>query len=241
MTLWHNLSAAAASSPGISSVLTLLQRLGAVSGDARSEAASLVSLAPMESARFSMAIIALSAKLARSDGAVTRDEVDAFKSIMNVEASEEGNVRRLFDLAKQDVAGFEAYARQVNDMLAGDKVLARDVLEGLMVIAAADGVLHDREDDYLRIVSGHLGMSGETYIHIRSLFFASQMSAYQVLGLEPDASLADVKSRHRQLVKAHHPDRLAGMGCTREHVARAEGTLARINAAYDAIAAERGL
>ena len=88
-------------------------------------------------------------------------------------------------------------------------------LEGLMVIAAADGVLHDREDTYLRIVSGHLGITGETYVHIRSLFFASQMSAYQVLGLEPDASPADVKSRHRQLVKVHHPDRLAGMAGTR--------------------------
>lgn len=188
-----------------------------------------------------MAIIALSAKLARSDGAVTRDEVEAFKRIMNVPPDEEGNVRKLFDLAKQDIAGFEAYARQVGAMLAGDKVLARDVLEGLMVVAAADGVLHDREDDYLRIVASHIGLEGEAYAHIRGLFFAAPMGAYEILGLEPEATPETIKARHRQLVKAHHPDRLAGMGCTREHVARAESTLARINAAFDTIAQERGL
>lgn len=241
MTLWHNLTAAAAASPGVGSILALLQRIGALSGDTPAHAASLTDLGPFESAKFSMAIIALSAKLARSDGSVTCDEVAAFKRIMSVEPEEEGNVRRLFDLAKQDVAGFEAYARQVNVMLAGDKVLAREVMEGLMVIAAADGVLHDREDAYLKTVSGHLGLAGESYTHIRGLFFASPMSAYQVLGLEPEASPAAIKARHRELVKTHHPDRLAGMGCTREHIARAEAMLARINAAYDAIAVERGL
>ncbi|MFM9939665.1 MAG: TerB family tellurite resistance protein [Hyphomicrobiaceae bacterium] len=241
MTIWHTLSTAAASTPGVGSLLTLLQRIGALAPESDPASAVLAVVAPQDSTKFSMAIIALSAKLARSDGAVTLDEVEAFKRIMSVPEGEDDNVRRLFNLAKQDVAGFEAYARQIGALLAGDRVLAREVLDALLVIAAADNVLHDREDAYLRTVSGHLGLSEQAYIHARGLYFAAPMGAYETLGLEPDAADGAIKARHRQLVKEHHPDRLAGLGCTAEHVARAESTLARINAAYDVIVKERGL
>lgn len=36
--------------------------------------------------------------------------------------------------------------------------------------------------------------------------------AFQVLGLEPGASLDEVRSRHRELVKKHHPDRHRHLG-----------------------------
>ena len=196
---------------------------------------------PVVTVKFTMAIIALSAKLAKSDGAVTRDEVEMFRRIMDVPPGEEGNVRRLFELAKQDVAGFEAYAEQIGRLLANDGALTRDVLDGLFAIAAADGVLHEREDEYLKRVSGHLGYTDSAYAHVRSLYFAAPMGPYEILGLAPAASDHDVKARQRQLIREHHPDRLQGMGCAKEHVARAERKLAHINAAFDIIAAERGL
>jgi len=57
---------------------------------------------------FSVAMIALSAKMAKADGVVTQDEVRAFQSIFEVPKSEARNVARLYDLAKRDIAGFEA-------------------------------------------------------------------------------------------------------------------------------------
>jgi DnaJ like chaperone protein len=238
MTIWHRLSDAAAGTLAGDTLKTLLQRLGLADGHAELSAAGPEAV---QSSRFSIAIIALSAKLARSDGAVTADEVAAFRRIMDVPAGEEANVRRLFDLAKRDVAGFEAYARQVGDMLAGDAMLIRDVMNALFVIAAADGVLHDKEDQYLCTVGRLIGMSEAAYRYERGLVFAAPMGPYAVLDLQPDASDRALKSRYRDLVREHHPDRLAGLGCTPEFVARAERKLARINAAYDAIARERGL
>lgn len=54
---------------------------------------------------FSVAIIALSAKMAKADGVVTEAEVSAFQQIFDFPAEEARNVARLYNLARQDIAG----------------------------------------------------------------------------------------------------------------------------------------
>lgn len=238
MTIWNKLSNAVTGAPGIGALIDLVRQLGPgeATGGGAADAAS-----PRDSVAFTVAIIALSAKLARSDGAVTSDEVEAFRRIVDVPQAEEANVRRLFDQAKKDVAGYETYAARIGRLMADDPVLRREVLEALFVVAAADGILHTREDDYLRTVAGHLGLHGATFDHVHGLFFAAPMGPYEVLELTPHATDADLRTRYRSLVMEHHPDRLAGRGCSAEFIAHAEQKLALINAAYDTIARERGL
>jgi DnaJ like chaperone protein len=62
---------------------------------------------------FTIAVIALGAKMAKADGTVSRAEVAAFKQVFKIPPDEINNVARVFDLAKRDVAGFDAYARQL--------------------------------------------------------------------------------------------------------------------------------
>jgi DnaJ like chaperone protein len=50
-----------------------------------------------------------------------------------------------------------------------------------------------------------------------------------------------LKRRHRALVAEHHPDRATARGLPPEAVRIATKRLAAINAAWDRIAAERGL
>lgn len=190
---------------------------------------------------FTIAIVALSAKMAKSDGFVTADEVEAFRRVCRFPDSETENVRHVFDLAKQDIAGYESYARQIGAMLADSPELRRDVLEGLFVIAAADGVLHEREEQYLKSVAGHLGIPESEFAWVRSLFVAEAPNPYDVLNLDPSADDDTVKARYRALVREHHPDRLIGHGVPPDFVVIAERKLASINAAYETIARERGL
>lgn len=232
MTIWQTLSNAAAAAVRSDTIAPLLRAIG-LDGEAKP--------APVASVAFTIAIVALSAKMAKSDGVVTGDEVEAFRRVCAFPDSETANVRRVFDLAKQDIAGFESYAGQIGVMLAAEPELRRDVLEGLFVIAAADGILHEREDRYLTTVAHHLGVTPTELSWVRSLFVVGAASPYEVLGLTPDASTADVKARHRALVLEHHPDRLMGHGVPPEFVTIAERKLASINAAYDTIARERGL
>src|SRR5690606_5305257 len=64
-------------------------------------------------AAFTLALIALSAKMAVADGVVTASELRAFQRTVEIPPAIEEQVHRLFRLAQQDVAGYEAYARKI--------------------------------------------------------------------------------------------------------------------------------
>jgi DnaJ like chaperone protein len=233
MTFWQTISSAAAAAARADSIAPLLRALGIGSEAQDGPATSGVA--------FTIAIIALSAKMAKSDGLVTRDEIEAFRRVCTFPANEADNVRHVFDIAKQDVAGYEAYAQRVGRLLADEPELRRDVLEGLFVIAAADGVLHEREDRYLADVARLMGIGEAEFAWVRSLFVQSDADPYRTLGITPSASAAEIKARHRALVIEHHPDRLIGRGVPGEFIAIAERKLAAINSAFDTVVRERGL
>ena len=113
---------------------------------------------PEKSVAFTIAVIALGAKLAKADGAVARSEVAAFRRVFIIPRAEEKNAARVFDLARQDVAGFDAWARRIAAMFPqGDPVLA-DVLEGLYIIAVADAELNEAEIVFLDEVARIFGI-----------------------------------------------------------------------------------
>ncbi len=195
-----------------------------------------------EDVAFTLGVIALGAKMAKADGVVTRDEVEAFKEVFKIPPSEMKNVARIFDLAKQDVAGYEAYAGQLASIFRDKPDMLRDILEGLFHIAAADGILHPAEETYLQNVARRFGISDAEFQYIRARHVPSdKRSPYDVLEVSPDISDDALKAHYRRLVRENHPDRLVARGVPEEFVAIATEKLAAINDAYGEIARERGL
>lgn len=188
---------------------------------------------------FTVAVVALSAKMAAADGVVSQIERDAFQQIFQTSPDDAKNVQRIFDLAKQDVAGFESYAQQMADLLVSEPQLKRDVFEGLFNIAAADGVLHRSEETYLEQVAEIFGYSQQTYRSVRAQFVDDPDDAYTVLGLDPGVSDAELQARYRQLVRENHPDVMIARGVPEEFIDMATRKLAAINAAYERIVRER--
>ena len=223
---------------------SLLQAIG--SGGAsladRLVTAILGDEAHRRSVAFTAAIVALSAKMARADGIVTDDEVAAFRSYIHVPPQEETHVRRLFQLAQRDVAGFEYYAARIATLFADEPALKEDVLEGLFLIAAADGFIHESELAFLERVSEILAVDRGAYACICARHVAAgPRDPYVVLGIPRDASDGALKARYRDLVRRHHPDRFIARGVPPEFVRIANDRLAAINAAFGQIATERGL
>jgi DnaJ like chaperone protein len=190
---------------------------------------------------FTVAVVALSAKMAKADGVVSQAEADAFQAIFQTDASEMRNVQRIFDLAKQDVAGFESYAEQMATLLESEPQLKRDVFEGLFNIAASDGVLHQSEEAYLEAVAEIFRIAPDEYRAIRARFVDDPDDAYIVLGLKRSNTDDEVRAQYRRLVRENHPDALIARGVPKEFVAMADRKLAAINAAYEEIERERGL
>lgn len=192
---------------------------------------------------FTIALVALSAKMAKADGVVTTDEVQAFRDVFEVPAHEEKNVARLFDLARRDVAGFDSYARQIADIYGSGTIALEDVLDSLFHIAKADGLIHERELAFLREVGTIFGFDEREFERLRARHVEAPdaQSAYAVLGAETDWSDEELKSRYRELIFAHHPDRLLARGVPKECLRIATDRIGAINAAWGTIKAERAI
>ena len=190
---------------------------------------------------FTTGLVALAAKMAKSDGVVLDSEVAAFERIVQVPEAEHAKVSLLFDLAKRTEAGFEGYAGQIAGAFADEPALREDVVDGLFHIAKADGVVHEREAAYVRRVAEILGFEGEAFARIAARHVRLPDDPYLVLGAERDWSDERLARHRRALVAEHHPDRALGHGLPAEAVAIATARLAAINGAWARIAQERGL
>jgi DnaJ like chaperone protein len=233
MTVWQKISdlATVVGDAGGS----LLDQLGRTFGVNRPDGE------PLKDIGFTIAVIALSAKMARADGVVSPLELKAFADVFRYSPEEARNVERVFDMAKQDTAGYEAYADQIAGLLKDDRKLLQHVLEGLMYVGTADGVLHPQEDEFLKSVATRFGFSDSEYRFFRARFVVDNANPYDALRLTPEASDAEVKAQYRKLVRDNHPDRLMANGVPAEFIELATRKLAAINDAYDIIARERGL
>jgi len=206
-------------------------------GDSLSDVFAKLRTPPERSVAFAIAVIALGAKMAKADGQVTRDEVAAFREVFTIPPSEEKNAGRLFNLARQDVAGFEDYASKIKAMYGDDDAAPLcDLMEGLFHIALADGEYHPNEDAFLARVADIFGLDDARFKRLRAQFVPdADRDPYDVLGVSPDASPKEIRAAWRQLVRDTHPDRMIARGVPEEAVKMAEKRMIAINRAWDEI------
>lgn len=191
---------------------------------------------------FTIGIIVLGAKMAKADGVVTRDEIEAFKQVFKISANDMKQVGRLFDRARRDATGFEPYAKQIAEIFHDDKAVLEELLGGLFHIARADGTVTEDELTYLETVARIFGFSPQDWARIKAPNLPpNAQDPYQILGVAPDATDTEVKAAHRKLALENHPDRLMARGLPQEFLDLANEKLAAVNAAWDDIKKQRGL
>jgi DnaJ like chaperone protein len=204
---------------------------------------------PERTVAFTIAVIALSAKMAKADGRVTRNEVAAFRQVFQIPPADERAAARVFNMAREDVAGFEEYAARIAVMFRAedkpcgiDSVLC-DLMEGLFHIATADGDYHPAEDAFLIRVAEIFGLPESQFRRLRARYVPDAApDPYAVLGVNPETPLDEIRAAWRAEVRTSHPDTMIARGVPEEAVKLAERRLIAINRAWEEIssrAAER--
>ena len=195
---------------------------------------------PGEDPAFSTAVTALGAKLAKADGHADSGEWLAFSEVFRADDASEGNVRRLYQLARQTTRGFEGYARRLQKRYHACPQLLEDVVDGLFHIAGSDGVVTGDELAYLERVSELFGQSPLVFRRLKATHLGLEAGdPYAVLGVRHDCSDRDLRTAWRAMLSQAHPDRARARGLPDEFVEVAEVKAAAINAAFDAAMRER--
>ena len=194
-----------------------------------------------KSVAFTVTVIALSAKMAKADGFVSRDEIVAFRERVYIPPSEVNKVGKFWDLARQTPAGYKEYAKQVAQLFPARAPILEHLLDLLFHIAKSDGDITESEQNYLHNVARIFGFDNSEFERLLAIHRSTDPSAYEVLGVSADCDNQTLTRRWKESVREHHPDTLIANGMPEEFVAAANDRLARINAAYDTIARQRCL
>ena len=236
MSIWRRLAAATTDASIGSQIGALLGGGGMRDGGNRHK----MPQATDNEVPFTVGVIMLGAKMAKADGSVTSDEVTAFKQAFNVSPAEMKHAAPVFNLAKRDASGYEACARQLAVAFKGDRNLLEDVIDGLFHIAKADDEVHPQEAEFLREVANVFGLTNDEFNLIKARHIAAaKRNPYDVLGVEPSISDADLERHYRAMMADNHPDKLVARGVPNEFVAIATEKAAALSDAYDAILKER--
>lgn len=188
---------------------------------------------------FTIAAIALAAKMARADehagSEASPEEFALFERLFRVSEKERGNARRFYELARRSPHGYDSYARQAAQLLGVGSPVLEDLLEALLMIATVDGV-HQKELNMLEDVAKIMGFTEDAWLQIRARHMPlAPDDPYVVLGLTPGASQDEIRAAYRTLARKHHPDLHLAAGTPPKFIHVADARMAAINAAYQAL------
>lgn len=205
-----------------------------------------------EQSVFTMGVIVLSAKMAKSDGRVTRAEIEAFKRVFRIAPEHENAVGEIFNRERTSAEGFEPYAFQLAHVYRRNSAVLEQILSGLFIIGAADrGGLSPAEVLFLKRVAFIFGFDAEDFVRIAARSGVKlpgekpsrspSVEAFSILGIAETATAEEAKLAYRALIRKHHPDRLIAAGMPPEFVATATEKMKRINVAYDTVCKLKGI
>ena len=202
---------------------------------------------------FMFSLLVLSSYIINADGKIMHSEMELVRRFLRQNFGEaarqqgEEILLKLFEQQKQ--MGMQQYRSVIQDschQIRANMMYEQrlQLLNFLVMIAKADGVVNSQEIQALKEMAIHMGLSAEDVDQMLNLESGASSTgslddAYRVLGISPDASNDEVKAAYRKMALKHHPDKVAALG---EDVRRAaEKKFQEINDAKDRIYKARGL
>ncbi len=204
-------------------------------------------LAPGEEAQFTFFVAAFSmlAKLAKADGRISREEVEAIEKFMVYDLSLDPESRRLatniFNTAIDSQDHFIDYATQFYNQFQAQPQMLDLMIDILLRVSLADGVLNPSEEKLVQSAVRIFNFSDDHYRKIRSRYVTESERYYAILGCDKNDSDQHIKKQYRKLVSDYHPDKIAAKGLPEEFIKFANDKFREIQEAYEVVKKERGI
>lgn len=190
--------------------------------------------------------------LCKADGVVTREEIQVVEQIfarLNLSDEQKQAAKAAFNRGKAEDFDLDATVRQFARSAPPNPLLFHMFLRLQLIAIAADGQVHPAEHQMLVRVARGLGLSEYHVVQLEAMLRGASHGAtsrrvsheqqledaYAALGVERDASEAEIKRAYRKMIIENHPDRVAAKGLPESMRAIAEERAREINAAYDLI------
>ena len=183
---------------------------------------------------FTAGVIALSAKMAKADGKVTKEEILTFRKLVQIPKDDINQVSKLWELAKETTDGYELYAKQIYSLFRNQPEILERILDILFEIAKSDGNIDATELNYLKNVSNIFNFDEIIFEKLLALH-NPENNSFEILGVQISDTFEDIQKKWKEMVKNNHPDKLVGQGMPIEFIESANQKLAIINSAYEEI------
>lgn len=197
---------------------------------------------------FQVAFFGCLAKMARADGKITKEEIEAVEMIMKrfgYAGAMRDQAVSIFRKAKDDPHSAADYIDQLAGVIQFNHQIALTFISALHAVASADGEIHPNEHEILLQAERAFRLRPGTVDAMLGGFRGNTASAldaaYKVLEVSPETTDAEIKKVYRAKCMEYHPDKLASQGLPDEFMSYAHDQLAKVNEAYDIIKKERNL
>jgi DnaJ like chaperone protein len=221
-------------------------------------------------AAFFTATFSVMGHIAKADGRVSEHEIalaEAVMAQMDLSPDMRRAAIRLFNEGKSPGFDLDRLLEQFRRETGRRRSLLQMFLEIQIQAAYADGAPNPHEQRVLLHICRQLGISElvfrrlEQLVRLQHEFLRGRVGggagagqgqrphaqnrptlaqAYQVLGVEPNASDAEVKRAYRRLLSQHHPDKLVSKGLPEEMMKLAAQKTHEVRQAYEMIMGARG-
>lgn len=202
---------------------------------------------------FVESVFAVMGALCKADGVVSRDEIQMAEAMFvrfRLNEQQKAKAKTAFNRGKSPDFDLDAELDRFLQMTGRQPAFLQMFLQVQVSAVAADGVVHPAEHEMLVRIARRLGLPESQVSQLEAMLRGAHAGqagpgqrstsqqiddAYQVLGVSPSTSDADIKKAYRKLMSENHPDKLAGKGLPESMREMAEERTREISHAYDVI------
>lgn len=188
---------------------------------------------------FELNLLSLSSLVIKADGTVTQRELD-YVRLYFVRAYGKERANAVFRMFNQAIKNQEISAQRIGLLfqLKASYEVRLQVIHFLFGIAKADGAVSSSEVEKIQEIANYMNIGANDFSSIKAQFFKEADTAYKILGIEKNASIAQIKKAYRSMAKKYHPDKVAQLGETHQKMATEK--FKKVQEAYEQIQRQRG-